>query len=310
MQAAPLISIIMPFLNVEGFIQQAIESVLSQTESNWELLLVDDGSIDNSTEIALEYANRHPERIRYLQHEGHGNLGASASRNLGGHHARGKYIAYLDSDDMWFYWKLEEQRRLLETVSGIDMIVGATKYWWSWQDTTSRDRDIVIQVGAPQDTLFGPGQLLPLLYPLGSGAAPSMNTVIVRSDLLRKIGGWVNSFRLAYTDQAFLVKCYLHGSVYIASNCWDMYRQRPDSSSQTALAGRGYQEIRSKFLLWFEGYLRECGLEDSEAARLLRQAMWVHRHPMLVRALNRVPPGIRFKSTAVFKRLRLGVIRT
>jgi glycosyltransferase involved in cell wall biosynthesis len=293
MPAAPLISIIMPFLNVENFIQQAIESVLSQTDSDWELLLVDDGSVDGSTEIAKAYASRHPEAIRYLHHEGHGNFGASASRNLGGHHARGKYIAYLDSDDVWFPRKLEEQRRLLETIAGIDMIVGATKYWRSWQEATATQKDIIIQVGAPQNTLFAPGQLLPIVYPFGAGSAPSMNTVIVRSDLVRKIGGWVNSFRLAYTDQAFLVKCYVHGSTYVASNCWDMYRQRPDSSSQTALAGRGYQEIRSKFLLWFEGYLRECGLEDSETARLLRQAMWVHRHPMLVRALNRVPSGFR-----------------
>jgi glycosyltransferase involved in cell wall biosynthesis len=284
MQPAPFFSTIMPFLNVANFIQQSIESVLAQTESNWELLLVDDGSIDSSTEIAREYASRHPEKIRYLQHQGHANFGASASRNLGGRHARGKYIAYLDADDMWFPSKLEEQRSLLETVSGIDMIVGATKYWWSWQDTNRRDT--VVQVGAPQDTLFPPGQLLPLVYPLGPGSAPSINTVIIRSDLVRKFGGWVDSFRLAYTDQAFLVKSYLHGSTYVASNCWDMYRQRGDSSSHTALAGHGYHQVRRKFLLWFQGYLHEHGLEESEAARVLRQAMWAHRHPVLVRAFN------------------------
>jgi glycosyltransferase involved in cell wall biosynthesis len=304
MRAAPLISVIMPFLNVEQFIQQAIESVLSQTESDWELLLVDDGSVDGSTDVAHAYAGRHPTKIRYLQHEGHGNFGASASRNLGGHHARGKYIAYLDADDLWFPWKLEEQRRLLETVSGVDMIVGATKYWWSWQDASKRDT--IIEVGAPQDTFFSPGQLLSLLYPLGSGSAPSMNTVIVRSELVRKIGGWVNSFRLAYTDQAFLLKCYIYGSTYVASNCWDMYRQRPDSSSHTALAGDGYRQVRLEFLRWFEGYLYERGLEDSEAARLLRRAMWVHRHQSLARALKRVLSGVPSKSTAAFKRLRPG----
>jgi glycosyltransferase involved in cell wall biosynthesis len=291
MQVAPLVSVVMPFLNVDNFIQQAIESVLSQTEPNWELLLVDDGSVDGSTEIAQAYASRHPEKIWYLQHEGHGNFGASASRNLGGHHARGKYIAYLDADDMWFPSKLEEQRRLFERVSGIDMIVGATKYWWSWQDITRRDP--VVQVGASQDMLFGPGELLPLIYPLGAGSAPSVNTVIIRSDLVRKFGGWVDSFRIAYTDQVFLVKSYLHGSTYVASNCWDMYRQRPDSSSHKALAGRGYREVRLKFLLWFEGYLRECGLGGSEAGRLVRQAIWVHRHPVLVRALNLFSSGTR-----------------
>jgi glycosyltransferase involved in cell wall biosynthesis len=285
MQATSLISIIMPFLNVDDFIQQAIESVLSQTDSNWELLLVDDGSVDGSTEIARAYATRHTRTIRYLQHEGHVNLGASASRNLGGHHARGNYIAYLDSDDVWLSSKLEEQQRLLGTIPGIDMIVGATKYWSTWQDSTKED--IIVRVGAPQDTLFAPGQLIPLLYPLGSGAAPSMNTVLIRSDFVRRIGGWVDNFRVAYTDQVFLVKVYLHGSTYVACNCWDMYRQRLDSSSRTALAGRGYREVRLKFLLWFEGYLRDQGLEHCEAARLLRRAMWANRHPILMRALNR-----------------------
>ena len=287
MTAAPLISVIMPFLNVENFIQQAIESVLSQTESNWELLLIDDGSTDGSTEIAHAYASRHRGRIRYLQHQGHRNLGASASRNLGGQHARGKYIAYLDSDDLWFPSKLEEQRRLLGRVLGIDMIMGATKYWWSWQESTKED--VVVQVGAPQDTLFAPGELLPLLYPLGTGVSPSINTVMVRSALVQKIGGWVDSFQLAYTDQAFLVKCYLYGSTYVASDCWDMYRQRSDSSSHRALTGSGYREVRFQFLLWFDRYLRECGLEHSEAARHLRRARWAHRHPMLVRALQARP---------------------
>jgi glycosyltransferase involved in cell wall biosynthesis len=278
----------MPFLNVEKFIEQAIGSVLSQTDSNWELLLVDDGSVDTSTEIARTYANRHPKRIQYLEHAGHANLGASASRNLGGHHARGKYIAYLDADDLWFSSKLEEQRRLLGTTSGIDMIVGATKYWWSWQDRSKKD--VVLQVGAAQDTLFAPGELLPLLYPLGPGLSPSTNTVIVRSTLVRKIGGWVDEFRVAYTDQAFLVKSYLYGSTYVASNCWDMYRQRADSSSHANLAGPSYRQVRLRFLLWFEGYLRASGLENSEAARLLRRVIWVHRHPMLAGALD---PGER-----------------
>lgn len=293
MQSAPLISVVMPFLNVEKFIQQAIDSVISQTEASWELMLVDDGSVDGSTEVARAFASRHPRKIRYLEHEGHRNLGASASRNLGGHHARGEYIAYLDADDLWFPRKLEEQRRLLATISGADMIVGATAYWWSWQDDTKED--IVLQVGAPPDTLFSPGQLLPLLYPLGSGTAPSVNTIIVRSDVVRRVGGWVESFRIAYTDQAFLVKIYLHGSVYVASNCWDMYRQRPDSSSHTALAGPGYRQTRLNFLLWFKEYLREQGLENSKAARLLSQAMWVHRHPMCKRALNFLASTIHLK---------------
>ena len=114
------------------------------------------------------------------------------------------------------------------------MVIGATKYWWSWQDKTKEDR--VVEVGAAQNTLYSPGELLPIIYPLGIGAAPSMNTVIIRSDLVRKVDGWVDNVRrVACTDQAFLVKCYLFASTYVASSCWDMYRQRHDSVVMWAL---------------------------------------------------------------------------
>jgi glycosyltransferase involved in cell wall biosynthesis len=286
MRSAPLISIIMPFLNTENFIGEAIESVISQTESDWELLLIDDGSIDGSTEIAQEYGDRYPDRIRYLEHEHHRNLGASASRNLGGAHARGTYIAYLDSDDLWFSHKLEEQRNILETISGADMVIGATKYWWSWRDKTKED--CVIEVGAAQNTLYSPGELLPIIYPLGIGAAPSVNTIIIRSDMVRKVGGWVDKFRVSFTDQAFLVKCYLFASTYVTSSCWDMYRQRHDSSSHMDLAGSRYQEVKFEFFCWFNQYLNQLGMERSEAARLVRRAIWMHRHPRLGKVFRRI----------------------
>jgi glycosyltransferase involved in cell wall biosynthesis len=86
------VSVIMIFLNGETFIRDAIDSVFSQTYPDWELLLVDDGSSDRSTQIALEYAAKYPEKVRYLEHDKHQNRGMSASRNLGISHAEGKYI--------------------------------------------------------------------------------------------------------------------------------------------------------------------------------------------------------------------------
>jgi glycosyltransferase involved in cell wall biosynthesis len=95
-----LISVIIIFLNSEEFIQEAIESVFAQTYNNWELLLVDDGSTDGSTNIALQYAEQHGERVRYLEHNNRQNRGMSASRNLGIREAKGEYIAFLDADDV------------------------------------------------------------------------------------------------------------------------------------------------------------------------------------------------------------------
>src|SRR4051812_27035882 len=111
---AGLVSVITIFLDGERFLAEAVDSLLAQTYADWELLLVDDGSSDGSTAIARAYAAGRPERIRYLEHEGHANLGMSASRNLGLQHARGEYVAFLDADDVYRPEKLERQVALLQ----------------------------------------------------------------------------------------------------------------------------------------------------------------------------------------------------
>ena len=68
MSNKPLVSVIVIFLNAARFLSEAVESVFAQTYGSWELLLVDDGSTDGSTEMARGYAERHPDRIRYLSH--------------------------------------------------------------------------------------------------------------------------------------------------------------------------------------------------------------------------------------------------
>src|SRR5690606_29578368 len=102
----PTISIVLCFLNEERFLEEAIQSVLAQDYTDWELILVDDGSEDYSTVMAKRYATHHDGRIKYIHHAGHGNQGLAASRNLGVEHARGAYIAFLDADDAWLPGKL------------------------------------------------------------------------------------------------------------------------------------------------------------------------------------------------------------
>jgi glycosyltransferase involved in cell wall biosynthesis len=96
-----------------SFIQDAIESVLCQTYSNWELIFVDDGSSDASTKIALRYVQLYPDQMRYFEYEEHQNGGMSASRNLGIWRSQGEYVAFLDADDVYLSQKLEEETALL-----------------------------------------------------------------------------------------------------------------------------------------------------------------------------------------------------
>ena len=99
-----LVSVIMPSWNTERFIAETIQSVIDQTYQNWELLIVDDCSTDNTDEIVKSFKD---DRIKYFHNEK--NSGAALTRNRAMREARGEWIAFLDSDDLWMPEKLEKQ---------------------------------------------------------------------------------------------------------------------------------------------------------------------------------------------------------
>lgn len=105
-----LVSIIMPSYNTAKYIGESIESVLSQTYHNWELIIIDDCSNDNTDEVIAKYLR--DERIRYYKNEV--NSGAAISRNRALREAKGRWIAFLDSDDLWEKDKLEKQINFME----------------------------------------------------------------------------------------------------------------------------------------------------------------------------------------------------
>lgn len=105
-----LVSIIMPLYNGEKFIKITLESVLKQTYKNWELLITNDGSKDNSPKIVEEYAKK-DKRIKLFNQI---NKGSAAARNNSLKEANGKYIVFLDSDDIWEDNFLEKQIKFLK----------------------------------------------------------------------------------------------------------------------------------------------------------------------------------------------------
>lgn len=103
-----LISIIVPVYNVERFIEETLACVAAQTYPRWELLLVEDGSSDGTVSIIEEYIRKNDEkRIRLIRQPE--NMGAARARNRGLKEAKGRYIAYLDADDLWVPEKLERE---------------------------------------------------------------------------------------------------------------------------------------------------------------------------------------------------------
>lgn len=111
MNTETCVSIVTPSYNSERFIGLSIESVLSQTYTNWEMLIVDDASTDRTVSIAERYG-RGDDRIKLIRLKQ--NSGVASARNTGIREAQGRFIAFLDSDDLWMPEKLEKQVRFME----------------------------------------------------------------------------------------------------------------------------------------------------------------------------------------------------
>jgi glycosyltransferase involved in cell wall biosynthesis len=294
MSDKPLVSVIIIFLNAEKFINEAIESVFGQTYKNCELLLVDDGSIDNSTAIALRFAKQRAERVRYLEHTGHENRGMSASRNLGIRRARGEYIGFLDADDVWLPHKLERQVEILNAHREAGMLYGSPQLWHGWTGKLEDiQRDCLQEIGVPPDTVVSPPRLL-TLFLARKAITPAPSDVLLRREIVERLGGFDDRFRGMYEDQVFFAKVCLKVPVVVSGECWSRHRQHRDSAcSVWRRTGEYYSaETTLNFLTWIENYLSRQGFKNSEVWNVLQTALWPCRHPFLYRTLMRARHGV------------------
>ena len=281
----PLVSVVMNFFNVNtDFFHEAIESVIHQTYGNWELLLVDDGSTDRSTDVALRYAREYPDKIRYLEHEGHENRGTSAAHNLGFQNAAGKYVAMLDADDLWLPEKLEKQVAIMEAKPEAGMVYGST---WVWHGWTGNPEDAMYDrgrnLGVHPDTMVEPPLLVTLFLQM-EAQTPGTCSVLMRRELVDDVGGFDESFECMYDDHAFFFKLCLKAPVFVEGGCWDRYRRHLDSACHVAEAVGSYDPYEPhtdqlKFLNWFEQYAAEQGVDDPYVRQALTNALRPYRDP-------------------------------
>jgi glycosyltransferase involved in cell wall biosynthesis len=301
--ASPTVSVITCFYNEETFLEETIQSVLSQTYTDWELLLVDDGSPDTSPAIAQRYAEAYPGKIIYLQHEQHANKGVCKSRNLGVAKSRGKFIAYLDADDVWLPGKLQHQVHIFHQHPQATVILEASNYWYSWQSV--HRGNVIIPIGSnEQDKLFNPPELMLQLYPLGKGAAPCPSGMMVRRGVHDHIL-FVEDFigpTAVYEDQAFLAQLYLHETIFVSSGCNNLYRQREASQVFNVHQDGRYHRVRQYYLEWFTQYLKSHSINDSAVNALLRKALLPYHHPIRFRIFHDIPARITHKAKQVARK--------
>ena len=178
METAPLVSVIMPVYNVEIYLAEAIESILTQTLSDLELIVIDDCSTDGSAAILRDYASR-DERVRLLLHER--NQGMASTRNSGIAVSRGEFIAMMDSDDISLPQRLEKQAAFLQAHPHIG-VVG------SYLQSVSADSCEGEIHSYPQEHTF-----IVMEWILGGRTTMPGSVYMTRRDVLLSVGGYDDS---------------------------------------------------------------------------------------------------------------------
>ncbi len=290
---SPEVSIVVIFCNAERFFEEALESVLAQTHRPTDVHLVDDGSSDGSTLIGKDFASRFP-FIHYHEHEGHTNRGMSASRNLGLAACSGRFVSFLDADDVWLPNKLESELALFNSHPEAAMVCSATELWFSWtSDPAERSHlalhrsDDPIQV-EDQMRLVADGAMEGLVQPPSlvfrhlrrRDGLPKITGALCRRWAALKVGGFEKNFSPPYEDQVFFTKMALRFPVYVTQDCYARYRQHRLSACQQArvAAARDVDAHRiglghARYLLWLAAYLETTHPHMGRLRELIRSRL-------------------------------------
>lgn len=257
---AGLVSVVVIVRNGERFLAEALESIAAQTLSEWETIVVDDGSSDRTRDIAAAFAGRDP-RFRLVAHPGGANRGMSASRNLGRMHARGAFLVFLDHDDAMDPTKLARQRALLEAHPEVGAVVHPNRRWESWRgDGTA---DWTQDLGAGEGVLAPPG-LLPKFLARTSATPQSP---LLRMQAFDAVGGYDERFPAMCEDQVFLAKLSLSVPVLVSHEVLHRYRQHDDSCVFRSRREGRHRAERRRFLRWLRHEVR--GQPGDRALRAL-----------------------------------------
>ncbi len=266
---APAISAIIIVLNGEAFLKQAIESIRTQTETDWELIIVDDGSTD-STSAIIANAMALDARISTVSHPDRANRGMSASRNLGVAVACGRHIAFLDADDIWLPDKLSLQRTLLDQDPTLGMVYGRVKIWRSWESGNAQD-DFFYDLGVDPEQAYEPPALLTLLMQNRFQTPTSCGSLIRRAAVLNS-GGFDPAFRGMFEDQVFYARLLAQYRVHVSDKCVALYRSHDDGC--TARMSDDFEVARAhwRYLTATKRYLKQRSLDSAVLTRAIRRA--------------------------------------
>ena len=198
---AGLVTVVIASHNYAHFIAQTLDSVLAQTYPNWECIVVDDGSTDNTREVVERYTEADP-RIHYLWQE---NQRLAAARNTGIANSSGEYLQFLDADDLIESRKLECQVDVLEHHQEIDIVYGEVRYIAA--EKSGRRHLTAGEVNIP-DVVRLSGQGKEALSALARGNITPTNCILLRRQVISSVGPFQARANEAYD---YWVRCALRG---------------------------------------------------------------------------------------------------
>ena len=254
-QSHPVVSVIIPAHNYGHFIGSPLDSLAAQTFEDWECIVVDDGSTDNTPEVVQAYAQK-DERVRYLRQD---NSRQAAARNNGVQNSAGRYFQFLDADDLIEPRKLERQVEYLEQHPEVDIVYGDARFF------PSENPSELLYSMWGENTPWQPGisgcgseVLLPLL---------KLNSILVNAPLTRRSiverAGLFDEELPPIEDWDFWLRCAEAGACFYFSDMEGtraLVRSHSSSSSKSRL-----KFVSSTFLMRKRLAIR---LKDAEARRI------------------------------------------
>lgn len=229
--ATPLVSVVIPTYNRAYCLPRAIDSALAQTHANLEIIVVDDGSTDNTREV-VQTRYGHEPRVRYLPQR---NTGVSGARNHGMDEARGEFVALLDSDDLWYPWKIAAQLAVFRAFPEAGMVwtdmeaidpdghVCNPRYlrtmysayrWFSSDDLFDKSVTLADVEPSCPETLRGTRAYFGDIYsPMIMGNLVHTSTVLIRRERMRQVGEFVAKYTHGGEDFHFHLRTCREGPV-------------------------------------------------------------------------------------------------
>lgn len=260
-KVTPLVSVVIPAYNGARYIAEAVESVYKQSYDNWELIVIDDGSTDNTRAVLDPYMAR----IRYSYQE---NKGTPAARNAGVAEAKGELIAFLDNDDLWLPEKLELQVQAIQRWPECALVFTDGKIFSDRgirrHSVISRRLDEWIRECRTADPLVIKGWLTREFYYLNH--ISSASSVLVSRECIESIGSFDETIDVA-DDYDLWLRIALRYPVLFLPSCLYLWRERDDSKSGP---------VPERMPRWTEASIKVIEKHLHAAPGEIRQAIRVH----------------------------------